>query len=199
MERVSGAALEQYIPALARLRITVFRDFPYLYDGTQEYEARYLQTYSKAPDGVAVLVFDADRVVGASTAVPLRQETEEFKRPFVAAGIDPDRVFYLGESVLLKEYRGRGLGVRFFAEREAHGREVGPFDWFAFCAVQRPADHPLRPAGYVPLDAFWRRRGYAMRPDLVTQYAWKDVDEEEETAKTMVFWLKPFAAEAPPA
>lgn len=30
---VTGAGLAEVIPALARLRITVFRDFPYLYDG----------------------------------------------------------------------------------------------------------------------------------------------------------------------
>ena len=33
IERWSGPALEQFIPELARLRIEVFRDFPYLYDG----------------------------------------------------------------------------------------------------------------------------------------------------------------------
>jgi len=33
IKRYSGAALQQYIPELARLRIEVFRDFPYLYDG----------------------------------------------------------------------------------------------------------------------------------------------------------------------
>ena len=30
----------------------------------------------------------------------------------------------------------------------------------AFCAVQRPSDHPERPPGYAPLDPFWRKRGY---------------------------------------
>lgn len=196
IERVTGTALERRIPELARLRIEVFRDFPYLYDGNWEYEAEYLRTYSQAPDAVAVLVFDGEEVVGASTAVPLRHETEAFKRPFVAAGIDPGEVFYLGESVLLRAYRGRGLGVRFFAEREAHGRDVGPFSWFAFCAVQRPEDHPLRPAGYVPLDGFWQRRGYVRRPDLTTEYVWKDVDRDQATAKTMTFWLKPFETRA---
>ena len=40
IERWSGAALEQYIPDLARLRIEVFRDFPYLYDGDYDYEKK---------------------------------------------------------------------------------------------------------------------------------------------------------------
>ena len=64
-QRLSGAALHRYIPELAQLRMRVFRDFPYLYDGDPEYEARYLQTYVEAPHSVIVLAFDGDRVVGA--------------------------------------------------------------------------------------------------------------------------------------
>ena len=35
---VSGDAILSWLDALARLRIQVFRDWPYLYDGTEEYE-----------------------------------------------------------------------------------------------------------------------------------------------------------------
>jgi len=42
--RVTGADLERHIPALAGLRIQVFRDFPYLYAGDADYESKYLRT-----------------------------------------------------------------------------------------------------------------------------------------------------------
>src|SRR5690606_16539893 len=118
------------------------------------YEEKYLQTYARCPQAVVVVAFDGERIVGASTGIPMAFEEESFRRPFADAGLDPAGVFYCAESVLKAEYRGRGLGVRFFEEREAHAREIGPFAWYTFCAVQRPADHPLRPAGYQPLDAF---------------------------------------------
>lgn len=188
--RSTGAALERFIPALAQLRITVFRDFPYLYDGNMDYEQRYLRTYVEAPGSVMVLVVDGDDIVGASTAVPLEYETNEIKLPFVQAGVDPRRVFYLGESVLRENYRGRGLGVRFFREREAHAREIGQFEHAAFCAVDRPSDHPRRPAGYTPLDAFWRKRGYEKQSQLRTTMTWRDLDEATPTPKPMTFWLK---------
>ena len=92
--------------------------------------------------------------------------------------------------MLLPGWRGLGLGVRFFAEREAYARKLARFDWCAFCAVQRPADHRRRPADYQPLDAFWVRRGYRHHPELHTQYHWRDLDEAEESAKPMSFWLK---------
>ena len=48
LERLIGARLEELLPELARLRIIVFRAFPYLYDGTLDYEQRYLRTYAEA-------------------------------------------------------------------------------------------------------------------------------------------------------
>ncbi|ANH04659.1 GNAT family N-acetyltransferase [Shinella sp. HZN7] len=188
---VHGAAVTPHIADLARLRIDVFRAFPYLYEGSEDYEASYLTTYAQSPESLFVLALDGARIVGASTGVPMADASEVFQAPFVAAGIDPAKVFYFGESVLLPAYRGRGLGVRFFEEREAYARRLGRFDWCAFCAVDRPKDHPLRPAEYVPLDEFWGKRGYQRRADLGTLLAWQDIGAAEETEKPMTFWLKP--------
>jgi GNAT superfamily N-acetyltransferase len=188
--RLSGAALIPYIPELARLRIEVFRDFPYLYDGDYEYEKKYLQTYIDCPDSVIVLAFDGDAIIGASTAIPLKYETDEVKQPFIDNGYDPEEVFYCGESVLNKAYRGLGIGVRFFEQREAHAADLGGFKHITFCCVERPLDHPRRPADYVPLDIFWNKRGYVKHQELKTTYTWKDLDESVATAKPMTFWLR---------
>jgi GNAT superfamily N-acetyltransferase len=190
LERLSGDKLNQYIPALARLRIQVFRDWPYLYDGDLAYEEKYLKTYIEAPDSVIVLAFDGDKVVGASTGIPLKHETDEVKAPFIDAGYDVDKIFYCGESVLLPEYRGQGAGVAFFDHREEHAQEIGGFDYSCFCGVQRPDNHPRRPADYVPLDSFWRRRGYEKYPELNTTFSWKELDEDTESPKPMTFWMK---------
>ncbi len=190
IERWSGVALQQYIPELARLRIEVFRDFPYLYDGDYDYEKKYLQTYIDMPESVIVLAFDGDKVVGASTAIPMKYETDELKKPFLEQGYNLDDVFYCSESVLDKDYRGLGLGVRFFEQREAHAADLGGFKHITFCCVERPMDHPRRPASYVPLDQFWNKRGYFKHPELKTTYTWKDLDELQETPKPMTFWLK---------
>lgn len=187
---LDGEQLKDHLPELARLRIRVFREFPYLYDGDLGYEQRYLQTYSESAGSVIILVRDDDRIVGASTALPLAHETDEVKAPFTKAGIDIDEIFYFGESVLLPEYRKRGLGSEFLDRREAHARQAGSFRRCCFCAVQRPADHPARPAGYQPLDAFWQKRGFRMCTDLTTWFSWKDLGEQQESPKTMMFWMK---------
>lgn len=176
---------------LARLRIAVFREWPYLYDGDLDYEREYLQTYIASCSSLVVVAEDAGRIVGASTAVPLADEDEAFRAPYAAAGIDPDRVFYFGESVLLPEYRGRGIGHRFFDAREAHATALGRFRWTSFCAVVRAGDDPRRPPAYRPLDAFWSARGYRRRGDIVTTIAWKEIGESVATDKPLVAWLRP--------
>nr|WP_227663901.1 hypothetical protein [Marinobacter salarius] len=47
-----------------------------------------------------------------------------------------------------------------------------------------------KPRMFEAPDDFWKRRGYRKVPALNTEYRWKDVGEETETAKPMTFWLK---------
>jgi GNAT superfamily N-acetyltransferase len=195
IERFSGRGVVPWISAVARLRIAVFREYPYLYDGSLAYEQEYLKELAGSERSVVVVALDGDEAAGASTGMPLAEEPAELQRPFREAGMDPAAVFYCAESVLLPAYRGRGLYPRFFAEREAHARALG-FAVSTFCAVERPEDHPRRPSDYRPLDGIWKRLGYARRPDLRATISWKDLDEEAESPKPMVFWVKPLIAGA---
>lgn len=189
---LSGPELEPWIDALGELRIRVFREFPYLYDGSLAYERQYLQTYRDARRSRVVLVCDENgRAVGASTCVPLIDEDAAFQAPFAAAGFPIDRILYLGESVLLPEWRGKGIGKHFFDLREAHAERLG-MTLTTFCAVDRPNDHPLRPPDYQPLDRFWQARGYSRQPSLTASFPWKEIDAEAETPKTLTFWTRPW-------
>ena len=120
----------------------------------------------------------------------MKYETDELKRPFLENNYNLEEVFYCSESVLNKNYRGLGLGVQFFEQREEHAKELGGFKTITFCCVERPLKHPRRPHNYVPLDSFWNKRGYFKHPELKTTYLWKDLDDTEETPKLMTFWLK---------
>lgn len=186
---LTGAALAARIDDLARLRIAVFRAFPYLYDGDEAYERNYLKAYADSRDAVAIGAFDGDALIGAATAAPMEDHAAEFAAPFAARGHDLSDILYFGESVLLPGYRGHGIGHGFFDGREAHARALGRRH-AAFCAVVRPADHRARPADYSPLDPFWRKRGYAPLEGVIADFSWRDLGESAETPKPMQFWMK---------
>lgn len=190
VERHSGPEMLPFLDDLARLRIEVFREFPYLYEGSLEYELHYLKTLSESARGVLVTAKERGNLVGASTGMPLGDAEEAFREPFLNQGLPPDSYFYFAESVLQRSYRGQGLGRQFFQHREAHVRQFPEFENLCFCAVDRPEDHPQRPPNYRPLDEFWGRVGFIRHPELVCRFPWRDLGEAKESEKPLTFWLK---------
>ena len=186
---LTGPALEAALDGVAALRIAVFRDWPYLYDGSLDYERAYLQTYRDNPGALLVGAFHNDRLVGASTSTLMEDHAEAFSAPFRALNIPLTDILYGAESVLLPEYRGIGLGHRFIDLREAHARALGRTH-VAFCSVIRPDDHPARPAAARTNDAFWQGRGYETLPGVVARFSWKDLGDTVETEKPLQFWMR---------
>ena len=186
---LTGPELEAALDDVARLRITVFRDWPYLYDGSLEYERQYLQTYRDSPGALLVAAFAGGRLVGASTSTPMEDHAEAFAEPLRQISLPVESILYGAESVLLPAYRGQGLGHRFLDLREDHARALGRRH-VAFCSVLRPDDHPMRPAQYRTNDAFWTGRGYRPLPGVMAEFGWKDVGDAAETKKPLQFWIR---------
>ena len=187
--RYLGPEIAEVIEPFARLRIAVFRDWPYLYDGDLDYERRYLADYAQG-GAILVAAYAGERLVGASTGMPLSDHADEFAEALTSFSQDIKTIFYCAESVLLPDHRGQGAYRRFFTEREAYARARG-FTHATFCGVLRPDDHPLRPAGHEPLDPVWRRYGYAPVPGAIARFKWRDIGQTAETAKPLQFWIKP--------
>ena len=190
IQSFTGAHVAPHLDALAALRIEVFHEWPYLYAGDHAYEARYLAAYAASARSVFVLAIDGGRVVGASTGIPLIDEAASFHRPFIERDIAPGEVFYFGESVLLPEYRGRGIGHRFFDERESHARGLDGFTLTAFCAVERATDDPRRPVNHRGNELFWTKRGYRRQHDMSCELDWTEIGQTTPTTQRMSVWLR---------
>ena len=136
-----------------------------------------------------VVARDGDRIVGASTGAPMADHADDFAAAFADRPEPLAQIFYCAESVLLPDWRGQGLGHRFFDARESHARNLG-FHYSAFCSVERAGDHPARPADYQPLDTFWRKRGYAPLPGVKAAFSWKDIGQTAASDKLLQFWMR---------
>jgi GNAT superfamily N-acetyltransferase len=185
-----GEKARPYVQEIAKLRLEVFWDYPYLYEGSLAYEEKYLENYFKCEQALVILVECEGKIVGASTGILADFADPHFYEPLNKLSETEGEIFYFGESVLLKTLRGQGIGKKFFELREEFALSIPTVKMLAFCAVDRPKDHPLCPTNYRALDPFWKAQGFSKRDDIITNFAWKDRDSEKETQKKMIFWTK---------
>jgi GNAT superfamily N-acetyltransferase len=189
--RLRGREAKPYVDILAQLRIKVFYEYPYLYEGTFDYEKNYLEKYFSSPSSFVVLLKDLvkDQWIGATTSILASDIEDSLQKSLEGLELDLREIFYFGESVLLPEYRGRGFGKVFFAERERFARSIKGIRLLAFCSVEREAAHPLRTKDYRNLDSFWRAQKFQPL-NIRATLSWRDRGEKSETSKTMIFWGK---------
>ncbi|RYZ75995.1 MAG: GNAT family N-acetyltransferase, partial [Proteobacteria bacterium] len=109
--------MEPFVRDVAAFRLKYFKDFPYLYHGTDVYEAAYLQHFCQNPKAILVRVLgDSGELVGISTGLPLVTTSGIGDEAlFTAAGHDPSTYFYYGEVILDHEFRGFGITKTVYA------------------------------------------------------------------------------------
>ncbi len=182
--------LEKYLIDIAKLRISVFKEYPYLYDGNIEYEFAYLNKYVENPNTLVYAIFFEEQIIGVTTAIPLIDEIDEIKEPFLNLNLPIEKYYYFGESLILPEYRGKGFGHKFFDIREKYALSNEGIKYTCFCSVERLENHPFKPKNYISKEEFWKKRGYSKNNNLQCKLEWKDINEENESSKTLTFWIK---------
>ena len=93
IERRSGAALEHYVPELARLRIEVFRDFPYLYDGDYDYEKNTCKLISIPLKALSYWHLMAIKWWGLRPPFPCNMKRINLKSPFLSMATTLQKFF----------------------------------------------------------------------------------------------------------
>lgn len=183
-----GAA--PFIDAVADLRIAVFREYPYLYDGDKTYEKQYLSKFLASKDSLIAIAFHGKKVIGAFTGLPLALEAQGIIQPWIERSLDIADKYYFSEALILKEYRGQGIGRAFFDEAEAFVKSKGTYRAITFATVIRPDNHPNKPQAYQLPDGLWEHFGYNKLPEMICHISWKEIGEPTETNKPLIFWIK---------
>ena len=126
-------------------------------------------------------------VIGASTGNAMENEMEAVLKPFVEAGYAPNEFYYFAESVLLPSFRGQGIGKEFMQARLAKAKQQNK-KYAAFCSVIRAGHTP--PVNYNSPEHLWQKIGFKKHPELLSYFSWKDIGNEFETKKPLVYWIK---------
>ena len=188
----TGSHIKIYLHSIAKLLEELFREYPYFQETNIEQQTKYVRDTASHKDAIAVLIFDNTTLVGISIGVPLSAESAEIHRPFLERQFSIADYYYFSASLLLKPYRGRGIGHHFFDVRETHVQHCKRYTHICFCTPVRPQVDPERPDDYLQLDDFWRKRGYIHHPDMQSHLPWTSIkaQERQPITKTMSFWIK---------
>lgn len=183
-EFLRGTEIAPVLEELGMLRIRVFREYPYLYDGSLEYEQKYLQYYAANPDGMVILLRDTDnQVVGAATGQPAKGNWADN-----SLKVFGDDAYYWGELILDRPYRKRGIGNDLYKQMLAKIHELGYTKIGIYMIVTRP-DDPLRPSDYLEISDFAHNHGYRKIPGATEEWSWKHIGDTEETPHTLQAWI----------
>ncbi|APJ05026.1 hypothetical protein AXG55_00545 [Silvanigrella aquatica] len=185
--------IKSHIDEMAKLRIEVFKEYPYFYDGSLSYEKEYLSNYLKSPNATVIAAFKENEMIGAATAILLSDSYEEAKAPFLKRGYNLNNIMYFGDSVIIPQFRGLGTGHRFFMHRELFALSFKNVNLITFFHVDRnknPKYLNQKPTNYFDIESLWLSHRYAPAEGIVTTFSWKEFDEATESQKAMQFWTK---------
>lgn len=195
IEVIKGKNIAQYAKYIASLRLMMFKEFPYLYDGTLEQEEKYLSFYSDSPDGTLILAKQDDCIVGLLTGMPVNKICElipDFKKILTENKRNTQPAYYYGEALVLPAYRGQGILTKMFQEEDNAIKKMGYNIAYGITAI-REKDDSRRPVNYRDTDTLWTHLGL-IKTNMAFGGEWPTVTKSGETKIEMnqvQIWEKP--------
>jgi GNAT superfamily N-acetyltransferase len=188
----TGSGLKPYLHSMAKLRMDVLKEFPYLKEPDLFQELTYLKKIVTCKEAIGVLIFDNTTLVGLSLGYPLVIDELEVKRPFLEKQLDLTTYFVFSDSLLLKQYRGRGIGHHFFDTRENHVHHYKLYTHICFYVPARGDEkrEDLSSRDTISLNDFWRKRGFTRISDMHCKLSWKEVGQTHPKEHLMSYWMK---------
>lgn len=188
-----GPEAKKYVTDIANIRIQVFKEFPYLYAGTLEYEQEYSDYFSKDERAILIAAMQDERIIGFITGMPLSLEnplTKDVAQKLLAKGLtDISHYYYLGEAIVLAEYRKPLLIYNLFKKFKEETKNF-TYQKIGILTVIRDKNHPLRPAGYRSIESILKY--FKFHPtDIIIDFEWPTFQasgEIENAANPMLFW-----------
>lgn len=186
-------SINTLIPFIATQRITMFKQYPYLYQGTSDGEYEYLSWFAQLPTSTVAVAYDGEIPIGFLTGSALIDFESHFHGSadlFRNAGLDSESYYYFGEVIVLPAYRDNSICRHLFAALEQHARDHG-FSAVCFTCEQHE-QHPLKPANYKELGPLFTKLGYS-KTGLTILFDWDTIQPDGSIAKMfhpLTYWMK---------
>ncbi len=189
VEAFKGKQGKKFSADIIRFYITMFKEFPYLYDGSYEVEKEEKDYFYTSDCSLTLIVFDQDEIVGVSRSILLSEYLEDLEFSSASEDFNQTDYMYIAEVMIKEQYRGQGLLRLFFDYHEQFAREQ-KCSYSLFATVVRPVDHPLRPVDYRSLEPLWKHFGYTTLSEPKMILAWKQIDTEKLVDNQLDLWCK---------
>ena len=190
MKTLLGQEILSHIREISDITMNVFKEYPYLYEGTEQEQWEYVdKRYCKQPNSVVCMASREGRLVGVVMGVPMNQAPLKYQTPFLNQGIDLSKLFYIGEMTILQGHRQTGVRQKLCEELKSHILKKGFYECITFCEIVRPHDDPKRPKNYHDHDRAWESLGFVKDNTRKTVSAWNENGGTQEIDHTMVYWL----------
>src|ERR1700722_10140808 len=167
-----GATLTELIPFIAHQRLTVFKEYPYLYQGNFDGEYTYLSWFAQLPYSAVAVAYDGENPIGFLTGTACTDFERHFQGSmtlFQNAGLNPESYYYFSEVIVLPMYRNKSICRRLLEVLEQYACQQG---FSAGCLTcEHHKYHPLKPIDYRELDPLFGKLGYK-KTELTLLFDW---------------------------
>jgi GNAT superfamily N-acetyltransferase len=185
-EVLKGAQIKSIEESFADLRITIFREYPYLYEGDSSTEKQYFAMFGDS--ALCIIAIDGSAIVGIIIGIPLQDAFKRLLEPLTEAPIQ--KMFYLADLLVLKSYRGQRIGHTLYELFEKEVQKTGQFTTIIIREIFKSHDDPKKPSDYHSLDLFWNKRGFKKMEGFSQQDKWKAIGDEDISLHTMIYQVK---------
>lgn len=189
----TGTETQQIIPFITQLWLTYFREYPYLYVGTEQEVHEYYSWFMHLKHTAIAVAYHNQTPVGFLTGTALIDQAEHFTDTitlFHHEGLNPADFFYCGEGIIVAEHRGNSLLRLLNTALEEYVKKMG---YSKLCFIyESHTDHPLKPLSSKELDTVWRHFGY-VESSITTHFTWNTIQPDETVRNqehALRFWIK---------
>lgn len=193
LKLLTGQDIKPVIGFVAQKRLDTFCEYPYLYEGTMEYERAYLENFSIPENNAAIaMAYYNQKAIGFVTAIPLihAEIVQESLPSLENEGINTKKCFYISEGIVDQEHRKQKIALRLYGLIKKYAHEKG----FTIESVLNESheEHPLKPKNYIDINNTFIAHG-AVKTITTLKAIWPTFQVDgsvKEQEHVLQYWVK---------